>query len=167
MKYNTKIIHSGQEPDPSTGAIMTPIFLSSTFVQESPGTHQGYEYSRSKNPTRSALEKSLASLENGKHAYCFSSGMAATDTVMKLLKPGDEVVATSDLYGGSYRLFSKTYAPFGIKFHFVPFDDLSQIERIFNSNTRLLWIESPTNPVWIIPSLRPICKIRWTWVQIS
>ncbi|MBX2902427.1 MAG: cystathionine gamma-synthase [Chitinophagales bacterium] len=146
MKFGTKAIHAGLEPDPSTGAIMTPIFQTSTFVQESPGKHKGYAYARGKNPTRMALEKNIAALENGKHCLCFSSGMGATDAVVKLLRPGDEVITGNDLYGGTYRMFEMVYAHFGIKFHYV---DLSKPENILsfvNANTKLLWVETPTNP---------------------
>ncbi len=147
MKFATKAIHAGVEPDPSTGAIMTPIFQTSTYVQAAPGDHKGYEYSRTHNPTRNALENALAALENGKHGLCFGSGMAAIDAVVKLLKPGDEVVSTNDLYGGSYRIFTKIFANYGIKFHFVPMHDMATVEQYINSNTKLLWIETPTNPM--------------------
>jgi cystathionine gamma-lyase/cystathionine beta-lyase len=146
MKFGTKAIHAGLEPDPSTGAIMTPIFQTSTYVQESPGTHKGYAYARGKNPTRNALEKNLAALENGKHALCFSSGMGAIDTVVKLLRPGDEVITGDDLYGGSYRMFTKVFAHYGIKFHFINMNDADNIKEYINSNTKLLWVETPTNP---------------------
>ncbi len=147
MKFGTKTIHAGLEPDPSTGAIMTPIFQTSTYVQAAPGDHKGYEYSRTHNPTRHALENNLAALENGKYGLCFGSGMAAIDCLLKLLLPGDEVISTSDLYGGSYRLFTKVYAKYGIKFHFVPMADLSTITALANSNTKLIWVETPTNPM--------------------
>lgn len=146
MKFGTKAIHAGLEPDPSTGAIMTPIFQTSTYVQESPGTHKGYAYARGKNPTRNALEKNLAALENGKHALCFSSGMGAIDAVVKLLRPGDEVITGDDLYGGSYRMFTKVFAHYGIKFHFINMNDASNVKQYINSNTKLLWVETPTNP---------------------
>lgn len=145
-KFGTKAIHAGQEPDPSTGAIMTPIFQTSTYVQESPGKHKGYAYARGKNPTRVALEKCIAALENAKHGLCFSSGMGATDAVIKMLRPGDEVIATDDLYGGSYRMFEKIYAPFGIKFHYVNMQDFAAMRAAVNENTKLLWVETPTNP---------------------
>jgi cystathionine beta-lyase len=147
MKFGTKAVHAGVEPDPSTGAIMTPIFQSSTYVQASPAKHKGYAYARGANPTRTALQKSLAALEDGKHAICFSSGMGATDAVIKLLKPGDEVVTSHDLYGGSYRMFKHVFEKYGIKFHFL---DLTKIENALpyvNSNTRLFWLETPTNPL--------------------
>ena len=147
MKFATKAIHAGQEPDPSTGAIMTPIYQTSTYVQESPGKHKGYAYARGKNPTRVALEKCLAALENAKHGLCFASGMGAADAIIKLLRPGDEVIATDDLYGGSYRMFEKVYAGFGIKFHYVDMTDAASIEKKVNANTKMIWIETPTNPL--------------------
>jgi cystathionine gamma-lyase len=147
MKFGTKAIHAGVTPDPSTGAIMTPIFQTSTYVQTSPGQHKGYEYSRTHNPTRTALQQSIAALENGKHALCFSSGMAATDAVVKLLKPGDEVIAANDLYGGTYRIFTKVYAAYGIKFTFVPMGTMEHVEKAISANTKLLWVETPTNPL--------------------
>ena len=145
-KFGTKAIHAGATPDPSTGAIMTPIFQTSTFVQESPGKHKGFAYARGKNPTRMALETNLAALENGKHALCFSSGMGAMDAVIKLLKPGDEVITGDDLYGGSYRMFTKIFMPMGIKFHFINMTDASNISKYINANTKLIWAETPTNP---------------------
>lgn len=145
-KFGTKAIHAGADPDPSTGAIMTPIFQTSTFVQESPGKHKGYAYARGKNPTRAALEKNIAALEDGKYALCFSSGMGSMDAVIKLLRPGDEVISGDDLYGGSYRMFTKIFEPMGIKFHFVNMTDASNIARYINKNTKLIWVETPTNP---------------------
>lgn len=147
MKFGTKAIHAGIEPDPSTGAIMTPIYQTSTYVQASPGKHKGFEYARTQNPTRLALEKNLAALENGTHARCFASGMAAIDAAIKLLKPGDEVISTNDLYGGTYRIFTKVFQNFGIKFHFVPMNDLEKVKERFSSNTRMIWLETPTNPM--------------------
>lgn len=147
MKFGTKAIHAGVEPDPTTGAIMTPIYQTSTYVQASPGEHKGYAYSRTHNPTRTALQNALAALENGKHGLCFSSGMASIDAIVKLLKSGDEVVSTNDLYGGSYRLFTKIFADFGVKFHFVDMSDLRNVEAAMNSNTKLIWAETPTNPL--------------------
>lgn len=147
MKFGTKAIHAGLEPDPATGAIMTPIYQTSTYVQAAPGDHKGYEYSRTLNPTRHALEKNLAALENGKYGLCFGSGMAAIDTLLKTLQPGDEVISTNDLYGGSYRLFTKVYSQYGIKFHFVAMSDLANIEAKINGKTRLIWVETPTNPM--------------------
>ena len=146
-KFGTRAIHAGQEPDPTTGAIMTPIYQTSTYVQESPGKNKGYSYARGKNPTRIALEKCIASLENAKHGLCFSSGMGATDAIIKLLRPGDEVIATDDLYGGSYRMFIKVFAHFGIVFHFVDMNDAQAINQKINSKTKMLWVETPTNPM--------------------
>lgn len=146
MQFGTKAIHAGQEPDPTTGAIMTPIYQTSTYVQEAPGNHKGYEYSRGKNPTRVALEKNIAALENAKHGLCFSSGMGAIDAAIKLLRPGDEVVAANDLYGGTYRIFTKVFANFGIKFHFVDLSNADNAKPFINANTKMLWVETPTNP---------------------
>jgi cystathionine gamma-lyase len=159
MKFGTKAIHAGIEPDPSTGAIMTPIYQTSTYVQASPGNHKGYEYSRTHNPTRTALQKNLAALENGQYGLCFASGMAATDTLLKLLKPGDEVISTNDLYGGTYRIFTKVYEGFGIKFHFVAMDELKNIEDRINDKTKMIWIETPTNPLLNIVDITSVCKI--------
>ena len=145
-KFGTKAIHAGAEPDPTTGAIMTPIYQTSTYVQESPGKNKGYGYARGKNPTREALQKNIAALENGKHCICFSSGMGATDAVMKLLRPGDEVITGDDLYGGSYRMFTKIFEPYGIKFHFIDLTDANNISKYINKNTKLIWTETPTNP---------------------
>lgn len=159
MKFGTKALHAGIEPDPTTGAIMTPIYQTSTFVQESPGTHKGFAYARGKNPTRSVLEKNIAALENGKFALCFSSGMGAIDAVIKLLKPNDEVITGTDLYGGSYRLFEKVFANFGIKFHYVDLSDPSAILPHINGNTKLLWIETPTNPTMQIVDIKGCSEI--------
>jgi cystathionine gamma-lyase len=159
MKFATKAIHAGQEPDPSTGAVMTPIYQTSTYWQKAPGDNQGFEYSRGTNPTRQALEKCLAALENAKYGLAFSSGMGATDAVMKLLQPGDEVITGNDLYGGSYRIFTKVYAKYGIKFHFL---DLSKPENILpyiNEKTKQVWIETPTNPTMQIVDIEGIAKI--------
>jgi cystathionine gamma-lyase/cystathionine beta-lyase len=145
-KFGTKAIHAGAEPDPTTGAIMTPIYQTSTYVQESPGKNKGYGYARGKNPTREALQKNIAALENGNHCICFSSGMGATDAVMKLLRPGDEVITGDDLYGGSYRMFTKIFEPYGIKFHFIDLTDANNITKYINKNTKLIWTETPTNP---------------------
>ena len=147
MKFGTKAIHAGVEPDPTTGAIMTPIYQTSTYVQESPSKHKGYAYARGANPTRNALQKSIASLENGKFGLCFSSGMGATDAVIKLLNPGDEVITSNDLYGGSYRMFTKVFERFGIKFHFVDLSNAKNAEAYINKNTKLFWIETPSNPL--------------------
>ena len=149
----------GTEPDPSTGAIWTPIFQSSTYVQESPGKHKGYEYSRTHNPTRDALQKSIAALENGKHGICFSSGMGAIDAVVKLLEPGDEVISTNDLYGGTYRLFTTVFQKYGIKFHFTDMSDSSNIAPLVNNNTKLIWAETPTNPMMSIIDLEAVGQI--------
>lgn len=154
MKFGTRAIHAGQEPDPTTGAIMTPIFQTSTYVQEYPGKHKGYAYARGKNPTRNALEKCIASLENAKHGLCFSSGMGAVDAVIKLLQPGDEVLAGDDLYGGTYRMFTKVFGQFGIKFHFVDMSDPSKLEAHINKNTKLMWVETPTNPMMNIVDIK-------------
>ncbi|HEX8328778.1 MAG TPA: cystathionine gamma-synthase [Hymenobacter sp.] len=147
MKFATKAIHAGVHPDPHTGAIMTPIYQTSTYVQTSPGKNQGFEYSRTHNPTRSQLQDALAALDNGKHGLAFASGMAAMDCVAKLLQPGDEVISTNDLYGGSYRLFTKVYEPLGIKFHFVPMHDMEAVRAVANEKTKLIWVETPTNPL--------------------
>jgi len=147
MKFATKAIHAGVHPDLATGAIMTPIYQTSTYVQTSPGQNKGFEYSRTHNPTRTQLQDAVAALDNGKHGLAFASGMAAMDCVMKLLKPGDEVISTNDLYGGSYRLFTKVYEPFGIKFHFVPMQDMEAVRAVAGPNTKLIWVETPTNPL--------------------
>ena len=159
MKFATKAIHAGQEPDPSTGAIMTPIYQTSTYWQKSPGDNKGFEYSRGTNPTRKALEGCLAALENAKYCLAFSSGMGATDAVMKLLKPGDEVITGNDLYGGSYRIFTKVFANYGIKFHFLDLSDPTIINNYINENTKLVWIETPTNPTMQIINIEAIAKI--------
>ncbi len=162
MKFATKAIHAGQEPDPTTGAVMTPIYQTSTFWQESPGKHQGYGYARGKNPTRTALQGCIAALENGKHALCFSSGMGAIDAVVKLLKPGDEVITGNDLYGGTYRMFTKIFANYGIKFHFIDLNNAQNIVASINSNTKLIWIETPTNPTMQIVDIEACAKIANT-----
>lgn len=159
--FGTRAIHAGVEPDPTTGAIMTPIFQTSTYVQQSPGVHKGFEYSRTHNPTRNVLQDNLASLENGKYCNAFSSGMAATETVIKSLLPGDEVIAANDLYGGSYRLFTKVWANFGIKFSFADFSTPSNIEPLITPKTKLVWLETPTNPllgIIDIAGIAAICK---------
>ncbi len=147
MKFGTKAIHAGVEPDPTTGAIMTPIFQTSTYVQESPSKHKGYAYARGANPTRNQLQKNIAALENGKFGLCFSSGMGATDAVLRLLNPGDEVITSNDLYGGSYRLFTKVYERAGIKFHFIDLAKAENITPYITPKTRLLWLETPSNPL--------------------
>ena len=170
MKFGSKVIHAGIEPDPTTGAIMTPIYQTSTYVQASPGDHKGYEYARTQNPTRTALEKNLAALENGTHARCFASGMAAIDAVIKLLKPGDEVISTNDLYGGSYRIFTKIFANYGIKFHFVPMNDLEQVKEKISDKTRLFWVETPTNPMMNVVDIRSIAdlaKAKGAWTVVD
>jgi len=159
MKKATKFIHAGAHPDPSTGAIMTPIFQTSTYVQEAPGVHKGYEYARSQNPTRQALEEALAVIEEGNYGLAFGSGVAATDAVMKLLKPGDEVIAANDMYGGTYRLFSKIYEKFGIVFHYVDMSSMSNISAKINSNTKLIWAETPTNPLMNIADIKAIATL--------
>ncbi len=157
MKFGTKVIHAGIEPDSGTGAIMTPIFQTSTFVQDAPGKHKGYEYARTLNPTRAVLEKNIAALENGKFGLAFASGMAATDTVIHLLNPGDEVIATNDLYGGTYRMFTKIYQNYGIKFHFIDLSDADRLDNFINEKTKLIWIETPTNPMLNIIDIESIC----------
>jgi cystathionine beta-lyase/cystathionine gamma-synthase len=160
MKFNTKTIHGGQHNvDPAYGSVMPPIYQTSTYSQTTPGGHKGFEYSRSGNPTRSALERSLASIENGKHGLAFGSGLAAIDAVIKLLNPGDEVISTNDLYGGSYRLFRKVFEKFGIKFHFIGMQDASKIEDYINQNTKLLWVETPTNPMMNVIDIEACSKI--------
>ncbi|KAI9550701.1 cystathionine gammasynthase [Daphnia sinensis] len=159
MKFGTKAIHAGQEPDPSTGAIMTPIFQTSTYWQKSPGDNKGFEYSRGTNPTRKALEDCLAALENAKYGLAFSSGMGATDAVMKLLAPGDEVITGNDLYGGSYRIFTKIFSNYGIKFHFIDMTDSENVQKYVNDQTKLIWIETPTNPTMQIVDIEAVSKI--------
>lgn len=159
MKFDTKAVHAGVHPDPSTGAIMTPIFQTSTYVQKSPGDHKGFEYSRTQNPTRFALQDSIAALENAKHGLVFGSGLAAIDAVIKLLKPGDEVISANDLYGGTYRIFTKIFENFGIKFHFIGMDDVSNIENYINANTKLIWLETPTNPMMNIVDIKEASDI--------
>lgn len=159
MKFATKAIHAGQEPDPTTGAIMTPIYQTSTYWQASPGDHKGYEYSRGTNPTRKALEDCLAALENCKYGLAFSSGMGATDCLLRLLKPGDEVITGNDLYGGSYRIFTKIYQNYGIKFHFLDLSKPENITPYINEKTKLVWIETPTNPTMRIIDIEGVAKI--------
>jgi len=159
MKFNTKTIHGGQHHDPSTGAVMPPVYQTSTFVQSSPGVHSGYEYSRAANPTRTALENALASIENGARGLAFSSGLAATDCVLRMLKAGDEVIAMDDLYGGTYRMFTRVYKDSGIKFHFVDMNDLEKFRSLFNGNTKLVWVETPTNPLMKLADIEAVAKI--------
>ncbi|MEC5148081.1 cystathionine gamma-synthase [Chitinophaga sp. 212800010-3] len=159
MKLGTKLIHAGVAPDPSTGAIMTPIFQTSTYVQSAPGVHKGYEYARTQNPTRDALQQALAAIENGTHGICFGSGLAATDAVMKLLSPGDEVIATNDLYGGTYRIFTKVFERYGIKFNFIDMSDALNIESHITPQTKLIWLETPTNPLLRIIDIAACAQI--------
>lgn len=159
MKLGTKFIHAGAEPDPSTGAIMTPIYQTSTYVQSAPGQHKGFEYARSQNPTRKALEEALAIIENGKYGLAFSSGVAATDAVIKLLQPGDEVIAGNDMYGGTYRLFTKIFEKFGLKFHYIDMTDANNVRKQINANTKLIWVETPTNPLINIADIAAIAAI--------
>jgi cystathionine gamma-lyase/cystathionine beta-lyase len=159
MKFGTKAIHAGQEPDPTTGAVMTPIYQTSTYWQKSPGDHKGFEYSRGTNPTRKALEDCLAALENAQFGLAFSSGMGATDAVMKLLQPGDEVITGNDLYGGSFRMFTKIYANYGIKFHFANFAIEEEIALLINDKTKLIWIETPTNPTMQIVDIKSVARM--------
>lgn len=158
-KLATKLIHAGVEPDPTTGAIMTPIYQTSTYVQASPGEHKGYEYARTQNPTRTVLQNALAAIENGEYALCFGSGMAATDAVAKLLMPGDEVIVANDLYGGTYRIFTKVFALYGIKFHFIDMSNAENIRGYINSNTKMIWTETPTNPLLNIVDIEACAKI--------
>lgn len=160
MKFNTKTIHGGQDnTDPAYGSVMPPIYQTSTYSQSTPGGHKGFEYSRSGNPTRTALEKSLASIENAKFGLAFGSGLAAIDAVMKLFRPGDEIISTNDLYGGSYRLFTSIFENFGIKFHFIGMQDASKIEEYINENTKLIWVETPTNPMMNIIDIAAVSQI--------
>ena len=159
MKFGTKAIHAGIEPDPTTGAIMTPIYQTSTFVQDGVGNHKGYQYSRTQNPTRDILQKNLAALENGKYGACFASGIAAIDCVIKMLKPGDEVVATNDLYGGSYRLFKTIYEQYGIIFHFVDMKNIVEVQRAMSEKTKLIWAETPTNPMINIIDIKGLSSL--------
>ena len=161
MHFNSKTIHGGQEPDKAYGAVMPPIYQTSTYAQTTPGGHKGFEYSRTHNPTRQALERSLASIEAGEFAFAFGSGLAAMDAVLKLLKPGDEVVSTDDLYGGSYRLFTKIFEDFGIRFHFVNMSNVDNVEAAINKNIRMVWVETPTNPMMNVIDIKAVsvlCK---------
>ncbi|MEY4521758.1 MAG: hypothetical protein RIT10_943 [Bacteroidota bacterium] len=159
MKFGTKAIHAGVHPDEATGAIMTPIYQTSTYVQDGVGNHKGYEYSRTQNPTRHALEKNIAAIENGNYGACFGSGLAAIDCVIKMLNPGDEVISTSDLYGGSYRIFNTIFAKYGIKFHFVDMQQPAAVEALVNANTKLIWVETPTNPMMNIIDIKAMAQI--------
>ena len=159
LKFNSKTIHGGQEPDAAFGAVMPPIYQTSTYAQTTPGGHKGYEYSRSANPTRTALERSLASIESGEYGLAFASGLAAIDAVIKLLSPGDEVVSTNDLYGGSYRLFKQVFEKFGITFHFIGMGEVSRIEEKINKNTKLIWVETPTNPMMNVIDIKAVAAL--------
>lgn len=159
MKFATKAIHAGVHPDPATGAIMTPIYQTSTYVQDGVGNHKGYEYSRTLNPTRHALEKNIAAIENGKHGACFGSGLAAIDCVIKMLNPGDEIISTNDLYGGSYRIFNTIFAKYGLIFHFVDMQDPNAVKALVNKNTKLIWVETPTNPMMNIIDIKAMAAI--------
>jgi len=170
LKPDTKLIHAGQEPDPSTGAIMTPIYQTSTFTQEAPGVNKGYEYARTQNPTRTALQHALAAIENGKYGLCFASGSAATDAVIKLLNPGDEVIAVNDMYGGTYRMFTKVFQKYGLKFHFINMQNADEVSKYINTNTKLIWTESPTNPmmnITDIAAVAAIAKKNHVWVCVD
>jgi cystathionine beta-lyase/cystathionine gamma-synthase len=159
MKFGTKAVHAGVHPDPSTGAVMTPIYQTSTYAQEAPGQHKGYEYARTQNPTRSVLESNLAALENGKAAVCFSSGLAALDAVVRLLEPGDEILSTNDLYGGTYRQMVQVHEKYGIKSTFLPMENPAGVKKAIGKHTRLLWIETPTNPMLNLVDIRAICEL--------
>jgi len=159
LQFNSKTIHGGQQPDKGYGAVMPPVYLTSTYAQSTPGGHQGYEYSRTHNPTRTALEAALASIEDGAHGFCFGSGMAAIDAVVKLLSPGDEVISTNDLYGGSYRIFTKIFEDFGIAFHFVDMQDPANVAAKINAKTKLIWVETPTNPMINVVDIEAMHKM--------
>lgn len=159
MKFATKAIHAGIEPDQSSGAIMTPIFQTSTYVQDAPGVHKGYEYARTQNPTRNVLQNQLAALENGQHGICFASGLAATDAIMKLFQSGDHIISCNDLYGGTYRIFTKVYGKFGMEFSFVDMTNIANIENAIHPKTKLIWIETPTNPMLNIVDIAAVCEL--------
>ena len=159
LRFNSAAIHGGQEPDKAFGAVMPPIYQTSTYAQTTPGQHKGYEYSRTHNPTRSALERSIAVLENGKHGLAFASGMAAMDTVIKLFQPGDEIISTDDLYGGSYRIFTKIFEKYGLKIHFVNMENPENITPFLNDKTQLIWIETPTNPMMKVVDIQAIAEV--------
>ena len=159
MKFNTKVIHAGITPDPSTGAIMTPIFQTSTYVQEAPGVHKGYAYARSQNPTRAALEANIAALENGSDAICYGSGLAAVDAALKLLSPGDEVLATNDIYGGTYRQMTQVFSNYGIRFNFVGMSDATEIDQHITDYTKMIWLETPTNPMLNIIDIEAVTEL--------
>ena len=159
MKFGTKAIHAGIHPDPSTGAIMTPIFQTSTYVQDAPGVHKGHAYARTSNPTRSVLEENLAALENGKMAICFSSGLAAMDAILKTLDPGDELISTNDLYGGSYRLMQKIFAKYGLTFKFIDLNDIEKLKTEISGATKMIWVETPTNPMLSLIDIKAVCDL--------
>lgn len=159
MNFGTKAIHAGISPDPTTGAIMTPIYQTSTYVQESPGKHKGYEYARTQNPTRDVLQANLAALENGKHGICYASGLAATDAILKLFKPGDEIIATNDLYGGTYRIMVRVFQEFGLKFKFISLDNPDALRAAITSNTKMIWVETPTNPLLRLIDIEAVSAI--------
>lgn len=159
MNFNTKVIHGGQHHEPATGSVNVPVFLTSTFAQKSPGIHSGYEYSRAANPTRQALEDSLASIENGAKGLAFGSGLAAIDCVLKLLNPGDEVIAVDDLYGGTYRMFTRLFEKYQLKFNFINFDDVSKISDLITEKTKLIWLETPTNPLMKLVDIKAVCDL--------
>lgn len=159
LRFNSATIHGGQSPDPAYGAVMPPIYQTSTYAQSSPGDHKGFEYSRTHNPTRSALERSIASIENGQHGLTYASGLAAMDAVMKLFSPGDEIISTNDLYGGSYRLFTKIFENYGLKFHFVDMQDPNHVAKYVNENTKLIWVETPTNPMMNIIDIKGMAAL--------
>ncbi len=159
MKFNTKTIHSGQKPEETTGAVMPPVFFTSTYAQKAPNQHQGYDYARVGNPTRTALEKMVAGLEEADECACFSSGVGAIDAIMKSLKPGDHVVSTNDLYGGTYRLFTQVFEPYGIEFSFIDMTDINEVEKAIKTNTKLIWIETPTNPLLRIIDIKAVSKL--------
>ncbi|MCR9286454.1 MAG: cystathionine gamma-synthase [Bacteroidetes bacterium] len=159
MKFGTKVIHAGIEPDPTSGAVMTPIYQTSTYAQEAPGKHKGFEYARTQNPTRSVLEKNLAALENGKFGICFGSGLAAMDAILKMLEPGDEILSVNDLYGGSFRLIRAIYEKFGLKGKFIDMTNIKNLEKKISKKTKLIWLETPTNPMLQVVDIKAICKI--------
>ena len=159
MKFGTKAIHEGLDGDPSTGAIIPPIYQTSTYVQTLPGDHKGFEYSRTQNPTRTILQKNIAAIENAKHGLCFASGMGAIDAIIKLLEPGDEVISNNDLYGGTYRIFTQIFDKYGIKFHFIDMDDANTVENYVNTNTKLIWLETPSNPLMNIIDIKAVSAI--------
>jgi len=170
MKFATRAIHAGQEPDPSTGAIMVPVYQTSTYVQDGPGAHKGYEYARTQNPTRTALEANIASLENARYGLAFASGMAAIDAIVKLLNPGDHVISTSDLYGGTYRIFTKVFRKYGISFDFTPMSSPEEVEALLKPSTKMIWVETPTNPmlnIIDIAAMAAIAKSSGAWLVVD